>query len=288
MERDWRFIDTGVNDAYLNMAIDEAILDAHIKGLVSPTLRVYRWDPPALSLGYSQAIEPSAHLGETSLASLRGRSGRGGEVDLVKCRELGIDVVRRLTGGRAVLHDRELTYSLVVSVKHGFPESIMGSYRLLSRGLIACYRNLGLDVELKPSPRNPSSAACFQAATLADLTYQGRKLAGSAQVRRKDALLQHGSLPINSHARLLFSLLKFPSDTYREKALASFNRKMVTLGEVVGRNIDWQELKEALTRGFREALDIRFHEGNLKAEEIRQSQELAVGKYSTYEWNHRK
>lgn len=268
MERDWRFIDTGVNDAYLNMAIDEAILDAHIKGLVSPTLRVYRWDPPALSLGYSQAIEP--------------------EVDLVKCRELGIDVVRRLTGGRAVLHDRELTYSLVVSVKHGFPESVIGSYRLLSRGLIACYRILGLDVDLKPGQRNLSSAACFQAATLADLTYQGRKLAGSAQVRRKDVLLQHGSLPINSHCELLFSLLRFPSDVSRQKARSFFNKKMVTLGEVVGRNIDWQELKEALTRGFREALDIRFHEGNLKAEEIRQSQELAVGKYSTYEWNHRK
>lgn len=288
MERGWRFIDTGVNNAYLNMAVDEAILDAHIHGLVPPTLRVYRWSPPALSLGYSQAIEPSAHSGEASLASLRGRSGQDGEVDLVKCQEHGIDVVRRLTGGRAVLHHQELTYSVTVSIRDDFPESVAGSYRYLSRGLIACYRILGIDVCLQPGQRNPSSAACFLSPTLADLTYQGRKLAGSAQVRKRNALLQHGSLPIHFDARLLFSLFKFPSDVYRERALAAFSQKTITLGEILGGDVGWQELKEALLLGFQQALRIRFHRNSLTKQEIQQSQELASRKYSSYEWNHRR
>jgi len=268
LKRGWRFIDTGVNNAFLNMAIDEAILDAHIQGGVLPTMRVYQWNPPALSLGYNQAIEY--------------------DVDLAKCQESGVDIVRRITGGRAVLHAQELTYSIVISINDGFPKSIAGSYRLLSRGLIECCRILGLDVELKPGARNIRSAACFSISTLADLTYQGRKLAGSAQARRRNALLQHGSLPINSHSDLLFSLLRFTSEGSRHKALSVFNKKMVALGEVVGKNIDLQELKEALWKGFAQALGIRFYEGSLTEEEIHHSQELAVTKYRTYEWNHRR
>jgi lipoate-protein ligase A len=267
LQRGWRFIDTGVNNAFLNMAIDEAILDVHIQGGVLPTVRVYQWDPPALSLGYNQSIEH--------------------DVDLAKCQEAGVEVVRRITGGGAVLHARELTYSIVSAVNDGIPSSIAGSYRFLSQGLIACYKILGLDVELKPGRNKTRSAACFSVATLADLTYQGRKLAGSAQARRRNTLLQHGSIPIESHADLLFSLLRFSSEMSRQKARSLYNKRMLTLGEAIGKDIDVQDLAESLREGFAHALDIRFYEDSLTEEEIRRSQELASVKYNTHQWNHR-
>ena len=267
MQRSWRFIDTGFNNAKLNMAIDEAILDMQIQGGAVPTLRVYQWDPPALSLGYHQSIEH--------------------DVDVAKCQEAGVEVVRRITGGGAVLHARELTYSIVSAVNDGIPESIAGSYRFLSQGLIACYKILGLNVELKPGRNTKRSAACFSVATLADLTYRGRKLAGSAQARRSNALLQHGSLPIHSHADDFFSLLRFPSEMSRHKARSLYNERMLTLGEVIGEDIDVQDLAESLREGFAQALGIRFYEDGLTEEEIRRSRELASVKYGTYQWNHR-
>lgn len=249
------------------MAIDEAILDFHIQGEVPPTLRVYQWNPQALSLGYHQSIEH--------------------DVDVAKCQEAGVDVIRRITGGGAVLHDRELTYSIVSAVNNGIPESITGSYRFLSQGLIACYKILGLDVELKPGRNKTRSAACFSVATFADLTYQGRKLAGSAQARRRNALLQHGSLPIHSHADVLFSLLRFPSEQSRHRARSLYNKQMLTLGEVIGKDIDVEDLVKTLREGFVQALGIQFYEGGLTEEEISRSHELASVKYGTHQWNHR-
>jgi lipoate-protein ligase A len=268
LQRGWRFIDTGVNNAFLNMAIDEAILDEHIEGGIPPTLRVYQWDPPALSLGYNQSI---VH-----------------DVDVAKCQEAGVEVVRRITGGGAVLHAQELTYSVVSAVNDGIPESVAGSYRLLSQGLIASYKILGLDVELKPGRNKTRSAACFSLATLADLTHRGRKLAGSAQARRRNALLQHGSLPIQSHADILFSVLKFSSEASRHTARSAFTKRMLVLGEIIGRDIDMQELKDGLRKGFTQALGIRFCDDGLTAAEIRRSHALAAEKYGTDAWNHRK
>src|SRR4030042_4393319 len=144
MKDGWRFIDTGINNGFTNMAIDEAILDAHLRGLVPPTLRLYRWSPSALSIGYFQRLDEDVYQ--------------------EKCSELGIDVVRRLTGGRAVLHQNELTYSIIASEKYGLPKSVEQSYKLLSKGLIAAYRILGLEVCFIPYERGISSAACFTSA----------------------------------------------------------------------------------------------------------------------------
>jgi lipoate-protein ligase A len=268
LQQGWRFIDTGVNNAFLNMAIDEAILDVHLRGGMPPTVRVYQWDPPALSLGYNQSLEH--------------------DVDLTKCQEAGVEVVRRITGGGAVLHAHEVTYSIVSTVNDGIPESIAGSYRFLSQGLIACYKTLGLEVALKPGRNKTRSAACFSIATLADLTYHGRKLAGSAQARRRNVLLQHGSLPLHSHSDVLFSLLRFSSEMSRQKAQSAFNKRMLTLGEVLGKDIDVEELKEGLRKGFAHVLGTRFYEDSLTEDEIRRSQELASEKYGTRTWNHRR
>jgi len=262
----WRFIDTGINNGFFNMAIDEAILDTHIRRRCPPTLRVYRWSPPTLSLGYFQSMER--------------------EIDEKRCSELGIDIVRRQTGGRAVLHHNELTYSIVTSEAYGFPKSIMESYRLLSEGLIAAYQILGLEVCLEDHTREPSSAACFTGAGLADLAFHGRKLCGSAQFRRGDALLQHGSLPIELDANLLFCILRYPSTAIRDKAQADFSHKAAGISEFFGNNIGWQQLKEALLKGFQTSLGIEFYDDNLTAEEIVLSQRLTEEKYLSMDWNY--
>jgi len=262
----WRFIDTGINNGFYNMAIDEVLLDAHLRGLAPPTLRLYRWNPPALSLGYFQSLEE--------------------DVCQEKCYELGIDVVRRLTGGRAVFHHDELTYSIVTSDKYGLPASIEQSYKLLSKGLITAYRILGLEVCLVSQDRGVSSAACFTSAGSADLTFQGRKIAGSAQYRKGDTVLQHGSLPINLDHQLLCSILKFPSDSVRETVFTSLYQKVTTIGEILGNWIGWHELKGALLEGFQQALSINFYEDSLTPEEIGLSEKLIEEKYNTVAWNY--
>jgi len=263
--KSWRFIDTGINDGFLNMAIDEAILDAHLNGTAPPSLRVYRWHPPALSIGHFQDMEKDIYP--------------------KSCSEHGIDVVRRLTGGRAVLHLNELTYSVVVSERAGFPKSIANSYKLLSEGLIAAYRFLGMEVCLVPTERGLSSPVCFTSAGLADLIFRGRKIAGSAQFRKRDTLLQHGSLPISLDARLFVSLLKFPSNSVHDSVLTAYSQKAAGISEILGSQIGWQELKDALFKGFQKALGIKLYEDTLSPEEIELSRKLARDKYNTSSWN---
>lgn len=260
LQRDWRFIDSGSSDGFTNMAIDEAILKSYEKGLTPPTLRVYEWDSAALSVGFFQSITE--------------------DVDQQKCLEKGIDVVRRTSGGRSVLHKDELTYSVVASGKCGFGHSVVNSYKVISQGLIAAYRILGLDVHLAPHRGNPSAAACFNAASFGDLTCQGRKIAGSAQFRRGEVLLQHGSLPISIDASLLFSLLRFPTAGNREKSAAVFSKRATCLNEMLGRRVSRQELKEALFQGFQEVFGIKFHMNTLSSYEVNLARTLAEKKHN--------
>lgn len=248
------------------MAIDEAILNTHLRGYVPPTLRVYRWNTPTLSLGYFQSLEK--------------------EVDRERCSEMEIDIVRRLTGGRAVFHRDELTYSVVVSDKYGFPQALADSYRIFCQGLIAAYGFLGLEVDLIHGEKGVSSPACFTSSTSADIAFQGRKIAGSAQFRRGSAILQHGSLPFSLDTQLLFSILKFPSNTLRDKSLAALNKKTTSLNEISTSKIDWKIMKEAIFKGFQQALNINLYEDALTPGETDLSRKLAGEKYSTVAWNY--
>ena len=259
LQNEWRFIDTGISDGFANMAIDEAMLLAHEQGMTPPTLRVYEWAPAALTVGFFQNISE--------------------DIDEQKCQEEGIDIVRRKTGGRSVLHKDELTYSVVASGECGFPYSVAGSYKAISQGLIAAYRILGLDVNLAPHRGDPMAAACFNAASFGDLTCQGRKIAGSAQFRRSEVLLQHGSLPISLDTKLYFSILRFPSINSREKAMRVFDKRATCLTEMLGRSISRLEFKEALFQGFQEALGITFYSDTLSTYEFNLSRELATEKY---------
>jgi lipoate-protein ligase A len=172
----WRLLLDGACDGRRNMAVDEALLRSRAHG-GPPTLRLYRWRVPTLSLGRFQRL---------------------GDVDFDACARFGVDVVRRVTGGRGVLHDDELTYSVVAAEADGLPRGVSASYRHLGSALLRSYRLLGVDAEIAAgSAKGRGNGACYLAATQADLSLAGSKLSGSAQVWRDGACLQHGSFVVS-------------------------------------------------------------------------------------------
>src|SRR5207253_1243397 len=210
MHEPFRFLNTQVQDAAMNMAIDESVLTHHLNGEVPPTLRVFRWSQPSISLGRFQSIER--------------------EIVSERCQQLGIALVRRPTGGRAVYHHDEFTYSIIIGKRHGVPAGVVAAYAYLAQGLIAALQSLGVPTVLSDErvSKHPS-AACFASSTQADLTSGGFKLVGSAQVWKDDALLQQGSLPLDDHASEFFSMLRFPDESTREEALALYREKTTPL-----------------------------------------------------------
>ncbi|MEA3459605.1 MAG: lipoate--protein ligase family protein, partial [Chloroflexota bacterium] len=195
----WRLLETGYADGATNMAVDEAISLAVAEGAIQPTIRFYGWQPPCLSIGYAQSME--------------------GDVDVAKCRKHGIDYVRRPTGGRAVLHADELTYSL--ALPRDDPRAaggVIGSYRRLSLGLVLGLRSLGLLVVQAPAEREEeaNSAVCFDLPAPYEITVGGKKLVGSAQVRRKRVVLQHGALPLTGDITRIINFLKVPEEEQTE------------------------------------------------------------------------
>lgn len=257
----WRLLDTGCRCGFENMAIDEAVMELISRGKAPPTLRFYGWDPPALTLGYFQ--DP----GETA--------------DLEACRRLGIDVVRRPTGGRAVLHSREVTYSIIAPEDNpAVTGTVSESYRRLSRGLILGLSRLGAEVKLSEDGANASGGpACFDSPARYELVAGGRKLAGSAQGRRNGVVLQHGALPLENDAATLFTLLKFPTAAQREDQQRRYTLKATSLEEVLGRPVSPGEVVPALAQGFAEALGIELDPGELTGEEERQVKRLLKEKY---------
>lgn len=230
----WRFVSSGPLSGAENMALDEAMLEAHAAGETPPTLRVYGWQPPAVSLGRFQRAEAS--------------------VDLRACRALAIDVVRRPTGGRAILHTRdEVTFSLVVSAARLGTTGVMDAYRALSRGIIAALRSLGLEAGLveRDAPASPAAAqdpACFAVKARCDLVVGSAKLVGSAQVQRNGAILQQNSLPLR------LSL----ADWRRVFPRSSQAPEAVGLCDAAGRPVAWDEVAQALRDGFASAFAVRF------------------------------
>lgn len=261
----WRFLDTGAAPGAWNMAVDEALLLCVGAGKGPPSVRFFRWRPACLSLGYFQP----AHK----------------DVALERCRALGIDVVRRPTGGRAVLHDRELTYSVVAPEGHPVVRGgVEAAYRSIAAGLVLGLGLLGADVRLgahTPGPPLPRSGACFDTATASEATVRGRKLVGSAQVRRDGAVLQHGALLLDFDAALYLSLFR-NGDTLTPEELG---QRVVSLREALGRDVAYAEVGAALREGFQRALGIELAPGELSPEERRIAQELANAKYGRPEWN---
>jgi lipoate-protein ligase A len=260
----YRFINTGTQDAAMNMAIDEAVLIHHLRDEAPPTLRVFRWSQPSISLGRFQYVEREILTGA--------------------CEQQGVALVRRPTGGRAVYHRDEFTYSIVIGKSYDVPSGVVAAYAYLAQGIIAALAKLGVQAELSEGrvSKNPA-AACFASSTQADLTSGGFKMVGSAQVWRDDALLQQGSLPLDDRSAEFYSLLSFSSDAKREEALTLY-REHTTPLHTFAPNVSWYDVASAFCAGFSEALHTEFVQGELSASELALARQLVEEKYSKLTW----
>ncbi len=281
---EWRLIKDSYHTGFMNMAIDEAIMIAHREGLVPPTIRFYQWFPPAVSLGYFQDLKK--------------------EIDENACKNMGIDIIRRATGGKAVLHDKELTYSFIIRENHPLVNvSILETYKKISGGMIKGLSYLGITAELVPLkeklksdsldkkkkseiPHLDIKSICFSVPSQYEVQVEGKKIVGSAQVRKKEIVLQHGSLLIELEKDKLFSVFNFPSIQIREELKTRFNA--TSLEEILKRKISFSELSEILPRGFEEEFGVNLIEGKLTEQEEKISKDLLKNKYSTYEWNYQR
>ncbi|MED4530682.1 biotin/lipoate A/B protein ligase family protein [Metabacillus fastidiosus] len=270
----WRFIDSGQCSPAYNMALDEALLEWHSEGKIPPTIRFYGWDPPTLSVGYFQKVEK--------------------EINMEAVKKYGLGFVRRPTGGRGVLHDMELTYSVIVSEEHPeMPKTVTEAYRVISEGILEGFKNLGLDAyfaiprteEEKQGLKNPRSAVCFDAPSWYELVVEGRKVAGSAQTRQKGVILQHGSILLDLNEDMLFDLFKYSNERVRERMQKAFKNKAVAANELRDKPVTIDEARVAFKEGFEKGLDIELQEYFLTEEETEYVEKLAKEKYESDDWN---
>lgn len=273
----WRFIDSGNCSPAFNMALDEALLEWHAQGKVPPVIRFYGWDPPTLSIGYFQNIEK--------------------EIDMEAVRAHHLGFVRRPTGGRGVLHEYELTYSVIVSEDHPkMPKTVTEAYRVISEGLLRGFQQLGLDAffavpktaEERSALKNPRSAVCFDAPSWYELVVEGRKVAGSAQIRQKGVILQHGSILLDLDEEKLFSLFKYPNERVKERMKKAFKNKAVAINDLRSAPVTLPEAKVAFAKGFAEGLEVELEPYTLSREEINYVEKIARDRYENDEWNFRR
>ena len=268
----WRFLDTGFLNGYENMAIDEALFLSCQRKKSPPTIRIYGWIPPAVSLGYFQKAENA--------------------VDVAACKRHGVDVVRRLSGGRAVLHHRELTYSLICP-EGTLPlgSSVLETYKTISAAVISALRDLDLDVrwitsrekQSLASPSRDKTASCFSSPSWYEITVKGKKLCGSAQKRGGGILLQHGSLLIDFDPELLAGVLV--SNSCKEAFLAEIVSTTTAINHHLSRKVSFDQLKGLVRKSFADHLGISLTTGELSDDESRLKEHLLRAKYATEGWN---
>lgn len=233
----WKLIDSGPNLGAYNMAMDEELLARAQAGESVPVLRFYTWAPSAVSIGRFQK--------------------KNAAVDADACKRLGFDIVRRITGGRAVLHNQELTYSIISRIDNPlFPSSVLGTYKVIAGGLLAGLKNLGIDAEMvsrsgrhtglvKKDAKDP---ACFSSPSWYELLVHDKKIIGSAQRRLSGAFLQHGSILMDHDPALEAEVI--PGGCGGD-VVTSIRREL-------GTSVSVEEVKQALIKGFSEALGIAF------------------------------
>lgn len=271
----WRLLNTGCSQPALNMALDEACMILLSQGKVPPTVRFYGWNPPGISIGYLQSAN---------------------DIDEYACKAAGVQIVRRITGGRAVFHDDELTYSLLVPESYSlFPNSVLGAYKVICCGIMCGLRYLGIPADMDTSAGtgkralNPhSSAACFDASSRHEIVVNGRKLVGSAQCRKHRVLLQHGSIINSFDVEKFFSLLRFPISKRRERLKAIFLQKATSIEEILGYRYPFATLVEAFAKGFRQGLNIDLELSEPTQEELSIAEVLVKEKYANESWNFRR
>lgn len=252
------------------MAIDDAINESVAAGQVSPTFRLYAWAPACLSLGRSQP---------------------GSDADRERLRTRGWHIVRRATGGRAILHVDELTYSIAVPLTDPrVAGNVVESYRRLSAGLLCALRILGLEVSADPGAAEShgfKGAICFEEPSDYEITVGGKKLIGSAQSRREGVVLQHGSFPLTGDITRICEALAFQDENERKEARARLAARAANLQNALDEPVDVAHVMDAMIAGFSEALNLTFEEGMLTEAEQRRTETIRVEKYTNDDWTFR-
>lgn len=250
----WRLLLTGENKASTNMAIDKAVLISNSKGKVPPTVRFYQWKPPAISIGYFQSLKD--------------------EVDLRNCEMMGVDYVRRITGGGAVFHDSELTYSIVIPESHPqISKNIMDSYSRICGAIIKGLKQLGIESTYAP---------------INDIVVDGRKISGNAQTRKQKTVLQHGTILMDVDVNKMFSLLRVPNEKIKDKLISDVKQRVTSIKHILDGDIDFNVVAMAMKNGFEEEFNIKLNKGRLTKEEIDLTKKYEKEYFSSDEWNHRR
>ncbi len=261
----WRFLDFQRYSAFENMAIDEAIFHETIKNKKPPTIRLYGWHPPAVSIGYFQDINK--------------------EVNVENCRTAGVDIVRRLSGGKAVFHFAEVTYSVIsCNTEESFPPDILGTYKVISNCIAGGLACLGIQAVLaetgRSSQENDFKACCFSMPSRNELLVSGKKICGSAQMRSGGGFLQHGSIltafdPVQT-ASLLLPILT-------DLQLQQLKDSVTAINEEIALPVDENEICTSLKNGFAAVLQKEITAEPLTSAEKELTTRL-IPKYADLRW----
>lgn len=238
-----RVLSTGANSAAYNMALDEALMHS-VRKAGEPVLRFYSWKPAAVSIGNFQGLEE--------------------EVDTAECRRLGIDVVRRQTGGGAVFHESELTYSFI---SREFPKDILESYKWVCSGILLGLKGIGIDGQFVP---------------LNDLVWNGKKFSGNAQTRKGGVMLQHGTVLLQVDVDRMFSVLKVPNEKMKGKLIEDVKQRVTGIGKT------FAETEAALRKGFASAMAAELYGDVAGGDEKALAAEIMRAKYADPEWTGRR
>ena len=241
----------------MNMAIDEAILTARTIERVSNTLRLYKWKPSAVSIGKNQNPE--------------------NEIQLNNCRRLGVDMVRRVSGGGTVYHDErdEVTYSLTAKTSDLGVKDIAALYSKVYEGIEDALRLLGIMTDFNEG----------DAKNCPNLTVKGRKISGSSQANKRETVLQHGTLLLDVDLEKMFTLLRVPWAKTCMEIVGVAKNKITSIKEELGHAVSAETAANALASGFKNALGVQMVEGELIPFEVELAEKLCRDKYSTDDWN---
>ncbi|MEP7137937.1 MAG: lipoate--protein ligase family protein [Chloroflexota bacterium] len=266
----WRLLITPPARGAWNMAVDESILEHIHRDEALPTLRLYAWDPPCLSLGHAQPFS---------------------DVDMKRLQQRGWEVVRRATGGRAILHTDELTYSVIAPVHEPRVEgSVLESYNRLAQALLLAVQSLEIPVEMKEGKANQTETpnpVCFEVPSTYEITVNGKKLIGSAQARKKEGVLQHGSLPLTGNLTRICQALVFENESARDNASKRLLERATTVESALGVEIGWEKAQQAFVHAFEAQLGLSFESGELSESESERAEELVKEKYDHPSWTER-
>ncbi len=246
----WRLVKTITDNGAMQMAIDEAILTARIKSGAPNTLRFFSWHPSCVTIGFFQSLKE--------------------EVEIAKAQDMGVDLVRRYTGGGAVLHEDELTYSLTVS-EENVSSDIVESYKEICGGIIEALRSLGIESEFKP---------------INDIVVGNKKISGNAQTRKAGVVLQHGTILSGLDLEKMFSILKVPDEKIKDKLIKVAEERVTSLKAQLGREVAFEEIEKAMVKGFEKAFKVKIKAGELTPEELRTAEKLYKEKYTSRKWNY--